>query len=397
MTNKYTFKIKKGKFELEVNSDNKYFVMAQYDKIYREFNAAAGKSKKTEKPAKIEKQEEKRVEAAEPVKATETQKIAGTVKKEAVKAEAEEKPLEPAEIAANIKAVQETEEETKTEVANKIEPEKISETIEKTPEIKVEENAATVEQNPGFQPDREVDEFLYKKNFERDVPPAKQEEKPETESEQGIEAEPEKLLEKNPEFADIIKEKMQEQEESAEEETPDETPEEVSEEAETDSEESEVAEELRKSFEQEPELKVEQEEKTKKSKVYDILEEKLASLPEEEKNRLNLNRKELQQDSKVFKFKDLEDLIYLKKPQTKLDYLLISSYYLQEKEDTEKYSLKQINSAIVPHIKDPIDHSVIHEAVGHEYFEVIPDYLGTAGVTEYKITEEGVDYILNEL
>ena len=77
--------------------------------------------------------------------------------------------------------------------------------------------------------------------------------------------------------------------------------------------------------------------------------------------------------------------------------LLITAYYLKQHEAKEKYSLKQINSRIVEHLKEPIDHSVIHEAVSHNYFEVAPDYTGTADITEYRITEQGIDYILNEL
>ncbi len=234
MAYNYSFKIKKGKFELEITSDNKYFVITQYDKLFKEFSDPG-------KPAK--------------------------------------------------------------------EPEK----------------------------DKELEDFLYKRNFERDEAREKTVENAEPEPEAEPEVEPD------------------------------------------------------------PEPEPEPEEPPKNSKVYDILEEKLSSLPEEEKNRLNLNRKEEKQNNITPEFDNIEDLIRLKNPGTKLDYLLLASYYLQEKEDFEKYSLKQINSLILPNSKEPVDHSVIHEAVAHEYFEVVPDYLGTAGITEYKITKEGIDYILNEL
>lgn len=292
MANSYTFKIKKGKFELEVTSDNKYFVMAQYDKIYQEFTGKPQKDKKTE--PKVETKPD--------------------IKPEPVK---EPEPVE------------ESAEETLEEI------------IEETPEEPEEEFA---EEQPAM-PAKDLDEFLYKKNFERD----KKEEPKEKEL--------------TPEFKDIIKEKVKEVQET-----------------EAQKEEAEKT-----------------EEPSKKSSVYDILEEKLADIPEKDKERLNLKREEIRQASKALKFKTLDDLITLKKPQTKLDHLLITSYFLQEKEEIEKYSLKQINSIVVPHLKEPIDHSVIHEAVGHEYFEVVPDYLSSEGITEYKITDEGIDYILNEL
>lgn len=162
---------------------------------------------------------------------------------------------------------------------------------------------------------------------------------------------------------------------------------------EVDEEEVEIADTLRKSFD-------EDETSSKNSKVYDILQEKLSVLPEEERSKLNLNRTTVSEEKKPvteLKFKGLDDLLYLKKPQTKLDYLLITAYFLKENESIEKYSLKQLNSKVVPQIKEPIDHSIIHEAVAHDYFEVVPDYTGAADITEYRITEEGVDYVLNEL
>lgn len=138
----------------------------------------------------------------------------------------------------------------------------------------------------------------------------------------------------------------------------------------------------------------------KNSKVYDILQEKLSVLPEEEIEKLNLNKSPVKTETKSpseLKFKELDDLLYLKKPQTKLDYLLVTAYFLQETEGKEKYSLKQLNSKVVPQTKEAVDHSVVHEAVAHSYFEVVPDMTGSIDITEYRITTEGMDYVLNEL
>jgi len=341
MPNNYVFKIKKGKIELEVSSDNKYFVITQYDKIFKDFTGSA------QKPVKAEKPQEKQVE-----------------------------PIKQAEPAKQPE----------------IKPEQAE------PELKTEEPEPVAGEK--FKPDKELDEFLYKRNFERDATPQVQTAEQEEEEEQVegdlLAEEEESVVEKVPAnkgFEDIMQQKIQEQEEV--EETEEEEPQEELE-PELDEEEQEVAEELRKSFEEE-------EETPKKSKVYDILEEKLSVLPEEERNKLNLNRKEdkaVMQEEKTSippNFKNLADLISIKKPQTKLDYLLITAYCLQEKEGAEKYSLKQINSVVVPHLKEPIDHSIIHEAVGHEYLEVVPDYPGSDGITQYTISKHGEDYILNEL
>ena len=94
-------------------------------------------------------------------------------------------------------------------------------------------------------------------------------------------------------------------------------------------------------------------------------------------------------------FETMEELIAIKKPQSKLDYLLLTAYYLQTKEDLFKYSLKQLNSKSMPFLGSLIDHSVIHNAVAHDFIEVVPDYNGTAEVTEYRLTPVGEDYLLS--
>jgi len=96
-------------------------------------------------------------------------------------------------------------------------------------------------------------------------------------------------------------------------------------------------------------------------------------------------------------FESLGELIAAKKPQTKLDYLLLTAYYLQTSESLFKYSLKQLNSKVMPFLGSLIDHSIIHNAVAQDFIEVVPDYNGTAEVTEYRLTALGENYLINEL
>ncbi len=383
----YSFKFKKGKIELEVHSEDKYFVVSQFDKIYREMVEEAGipqKSKK-KKPVKKEIKQQK----------TEIPKVFDEEPKEKTVSETIEKtqPVEEeTEAEEEIKPIAETKKEVSDDNLD-LEEKKVSGGTEPL------EEEMSVSTEPKIQ----------------ETPEPKEESVPTEDDLEQVseikEALPNKTSIEN-DFQKIIEEKLNETAE---------TEEEVSEEAdveeketitfyektdaevktdEIDSEEKELAEILRKNFEEKEEEPLEGEKAKNPAKVYDILQEKLSSLPEEEKTRLKLNAEQAsgkKETPLAFKFKDLDDLLYLKKPQTKLDYLLITAYFLKEKEDKEKYSLKQINSKIVPHIKEPIDHSMIHEAVAHSYIEVIPDYTGTSDITEYAITEEGIDYILNEL
>jgi hypothetical protein len=136
-------------------------------------------------------------------------------------------------------------------------------------------------------------------------------------------------------------------------------------------------------------------EKAQNNKFYKILQEKFASLPEMVQNNIpkNLEKEKKDEDSSA----TIAELIDLKNPQTPLDYLIITAYYLKECDLLDRYSLKQINSKIIKFIEKPLNHAIIQEAVSNDFLEVVPDYTGMANVTEYIITSEGINYLINEL
>lgn len=135
--------------------------------------------------------------------------------------------------------------------------------------------------------------------------------------------------------------------------------------------------------------------KAQNNKFYKILQEKFASLPDMVQNSTanNINETQNQNADSV----SVEELIDLKNPQTPLDYLVVAAYFLKEYDMLDRYSLKQINSKIIKYVEKPINHSVIQEAVENNFLEVVPDYTGMANVTEYIITSEGINYLINEL
>jgi len=104
---------------------------------------------------------------------------------------------------------------------------------------------------------------------------------------------------------------------------------------------------------------------------------------------------EPEEEETIINLETFQDIVKYKRPKTKLDYLMWAAYFLQNKEDIYKFSLKQINSKVMPFLGALIDHSVLHEAVSKGFIEVLPDYKGTAEVTEYKLTSEGEDYLLS--
>jgi len=72
------------------------------------------------------------------------------------------------------------------------------------------------------------------------------------------------------------------------------------------------------------------------------------------------------------------------------DYLLLSAYYLTRLERHDKFSLKKVNSALVKSGLTPVNHSVLQTVLSNGYLAMLPDLTGTAEVTEYQISHEGV-------
>ena|GEM_PF-3104785 len=138
-------------------------------------------------------------------------------------------------------------------------------------------------------------------------------------------------------------------------------------------------------------------EKAQNNKFYKILQEKFASLPEMVQNNLAKNASEQTVQNSFSETASIEELIDLKEPETLLDYLVVAAYYLKEIDLQDRYSLKQINSKVIKFIQKPINHAVIQEAVENNLLEVVPDYTGMADVTEYIITSEGINYLINDM
>lgn len=138
-------------------------------------------------------------------------------------------------------------------------------------------------------------------------------------------------------------------------------------------------------------------EKAQNNKFYKILQEKFSSLPEMVQNNVEKNLQEQTQADNCTDTVSIAEFIDLKNPDTPLEFLLVAAYYLKEYDLLDRYSLKQINSKIIKFIQKPINHSVIQDAVSKSFIAVVPDYTGMADVTEYIITSEGINYLINEM
>lgn len=75
------------------------------------------------------------------------------------------------------------------------------------------------------------------------------------------------------------------------------------------------------------------------------------------------------------------------------DYLLLASYYLNQMEYQESFSLKRINSNLVKSGLTPVNHSILESVLSQGYLSMVPDLTGLADVSEYSITPAGLDKI----
>ena len=90
----------------------------------------------------------------------------------------------------------------------------------------------------------------------------------------------------------------------------------------------------------------------------------------------------------------LGDLCERSKAANSEDYLLLSAYYLTRLERMEAFSLKKVNSILVKSGLTPVNHSVLETVLTNGFLNMVPDLTGTAEVTEYQISQEGLEAAL---
>jgi len=131
----------------------------------------------------------------------------------------------------------------------------------------------------------------------------------------------------------------------------------------------------------------------------------LDSLSENEKQgaKININSKKTGTQNnhsspfrsvKLAYVKSINDLIKINMPCSLKDLLIITAYYLENSEKINKYPLKRINSKIFKFTQKLIEHSVLQSVILQGLIEVVPDFSRSAEFTEYRLTESGNKYFL---
>lgn len=100
------------------------------------------------------------------------------------------------------------------------------------------------------------------------------------------------------------------------------------------------------------------------------------------------NVKEKQDDRflKVIKVKNITE---------KLDYLIVTAYYLSEFERLDRFTLRLVNAKLMENMHEVVDNSVLQEAIDKGLVECLPNYTNIPSAMEYRLTEAGEEVFLN--
>lgn len=100
-------------------------------------------------------------------------------------------------------------------------------------------------------------------------------------------------------------------------------------------------------------------------------------------------------DSKIDSAFDYEAILNMKKPESLIDYLVITAYYLLENENMGSFQLKQLNAKLFNSMKMVVDRKTMQKAVEDGLFMIVSDDDFDDGALKYALTPKGREYYIN--
>lgn len=88
-------------------------------------------------------------------------------------------------------------------------------------------------------------------------------------------------------------------------------------------------------------------------------------------------------------------ILSVKNVSEKLEYLIVTAYYLSEFEKLDKFTLKQINAKLMQNIETVVDHGILQEAINKNLVETLPNLPEIQSSAEYRLTTLGEEAFLN--
>lgn len=88
-------------------------------------------------------------------------------------------------------------------------------------------------------------------------------------------------------------------------------------------------------------------------------------------------------------------VIKVKNVTEKIDFLIVTAYYLSEFERLDRFTLKLVNAKLMENMHEIVDNSVLQEAIDRGLVECLPNYTNIPSAMEYRLTEAGEEAFLN--
>ncbi len=88
-------------------------------------------------------------------------------------------------------------------------------------------------------------------------------------------------------------------------------------------------------------------------------------------------------------------VIKVKNVTEKIDFLIVTAYYLSEFERLDRFTLKLVNAKLMENMHEVVDNSILQEAINQGLVECLPNYTNIPSAMEYRLTEAGEEAFLN--
>ena len=90
-------------------------------------------------------------------------------------------------------------------------------------------------------------------------------------------------------------------------------------------------------------------------------------------------------------------MLKAKQPESPMDYLIITAYYMLENENIEQFQLKQLNAKLFNSMKIVVDRKTVQKAIEDGLVTVVSDGIQNDGAVEYALTRAGQEFYINGL
>jgi hypothetical protein len=98
---------------------------------------------------------------------------------------------------------------------------------------------------------------------------------------------------------------------------------------------------------------------------------------------------ENESDNPFDEITSFHQLLKVTTPNTPTDFLLLGTFFLKQTEQTNAFSLRQLNQLLSSASKPNANHTVLELALSNHFITMVPDLTGLATATQYQLSKRG--------